>query len=68
MEYYDWSKNASKKSVEALFGKQTEDIPNVKEYSEAVSTLMNEGESEYSVTKYGDSVRKLLGLPDAPKT
>nr|CAI5832900.1 unnamed protein product [Callosobruchus analis] len=43
MEYYNWNNNASKKSVEALFGKPTEDIPNVQEYSEAVSTLINEG-------------------------
>nr|CAH7716719.1 unnamed protein product [Callosobruchus chinensis] len=43
MEYYHWNNNASKKSVEALFGKPTQDIPNAQEYSEAVSTLINEG-------------------------
>lgn len=43
MEYYDWNNNASKKSIEALFGKPAEEIPHIAEYSTAVSNLMNEG-------------------------
>lgn len=43
MEYYVWENNASKTSVEALFGKPAEEIPNVVEYSTAVTNLMNEG-------------------------
>lgn len=84
MEYYEWENNASKKSIEALFGKCAEEIPNIDQYSTAVSNLMNEGsisvlwlfflinsnifllilgESEYTVTKYGEAVRNMLGLP-----
>lgn len=83
MEYYDWSKNASKASIEAIFGKPSEEIPNIQDYSEKVISLMNEGkilwtrndiedihhsflgESEYSVSKYGEAVRKILDLPAA---
>lgn len=43
MEYYDWNKNASKASIEAIFGKSFEEISNISEYSEAVIFLMNEG-------------------------
>ncbi|KAJ8970214.1 hypothetical protein NQ314_001361 [Rhamnusium bicolor] len=63
MEYYDWNKNVSKASVEAIFGKSSEDIPNINVYSDAVSSLMNEGESEYTVSRYGHAVRLLLNLP-----
>lgn len=45
MEYYDWNKNASKASIEAIFGKKSEEIPNISEYSDAVTLLMNEGEN-----------------------
>ncbi|XP_018569209.1 28S ribosomal protein S35, mitochondrial [Anoplophora glabripennis] len=68
MEYYDWNKNASKASIEAIFGRLSEEIPNVSEYSDAVTFLMNEGESEYSVTKYGEVVRKILNLPSSIST
>lgn len=43
MEYYEWKNNASKKSIEALVGKPSDEIPNIEEYSTAVSNLMNEG-------------------------
>lgn len=43
MEYYDWNNNQSKKSVEEIFAKPSDQIPNIKTYSEAVSNLMNEG-------------------------
>ncbi|CAH0547645.1 unnamed protein product [Brassicogethes aeneus] len=63
MEYYNWEKNASKKSIEQIFGKPVEEIPNSKMYAEAVSNLMNEGESDYTIAKYGEAVRTLLNLP-----
>lgn len=43
MEYYDWKNNASKRSIETLFGKPSEEIPHINDYTTAVSSLMNEG-------------------------
>ncbi|KAF2892771.1 hypothetical protein ILUMI_13406 [Ignelater luminosus] len=63
MEYYDWKVSASKKSIETLFGKEHTDITHADTYSQTVDALMNEGESEYSVTKYGEAVRQMLQLP-----
>lgn len=63
MEYYDWQKNASKKSLETLFGKPYEEIQHGKKYAGAVDKYMNEGESEYTINNYGEAVRSLLGLP-----
>lgn len=63
MEYYDWQKNASKKSLETLFGKPYDEIQHGKEYAGAVDKYMNEGESEYTINNYGEAVRSLLGLP-----
>ncbi|XP_075990084.1 mitochondrial ribosomal protein S35 [Anticarsia gemmatalis] len=79
MEYYDWDKNASKKSVVNWYlatkneSKELTDdeyrdfdisvIPNAEEFKTAVSTWLNDGESEETVNKYGDAARKLLGLP-----
>ncbi|KRT80098.1 hypothetical protein AMK59_6902 [Oryctes borbonicus] len=63
MEYYDWNNNASKKTVEQMFKKEAKDIENINEYITAVSSLMNEGESDYTVNNYGLAVRKLLNLP-----
>ncbi|XP_050506569.1 28S ribosomal protein S35, mitochondrial [Diabrotica virgifera virgifera] len=68
MQYYDWQKNASKSSIEKLFGTSYDKIENVDEYVESVDKLMNEGENDYTVTKYGDAVRKLLGLPSPPSS
>lgn len=81
MEQYIWENNASKSSVEALFGTSTREIPHVEEYSAAVTRYMNEGnlnyfyssyfyfiiclilgENEYTISKYEDSVRKLLNI------
>ncbi|XP_019871921.2 28S ribosomal protein S35, mitochondrial [Aethina tumida] len=62
MEYYDWNNNQSKKSVEEIFAKPADQIPNIKTYSEAVSNLMNEGENDYTLTKYGEAVKQLLNL------
>ncbi|KAJ8976895.1 hypothetical protein NQ317_014066 [Molorchus minor] len=59
MEYYDWNKNASKTNIESYFGKPTEEIENIQLYSDTVSNLMNEGESEYTVSKYGEAVKDI---------
>lgn len=80
MEYYDFDKNQSKKHAinwymasNNDFKELTDDeyvsydisqIPNGEEYKDAVSKLMNDGESEETVENYGQAVRKLLGLPD----
>ncbi|XP_022833367.1 28S ribosomal protein S35, mitochondrial [Spodoptera litura] len=80
MEYYEWNNNASKKSLVNWFMRIKNDfkelseeeyrsfdvsvIPNAEGYKEAVSSLMNDGESDETVRKYGVSVRKLLGLPE----
>ncbi|XP_030751039.1 28S ribosomal protein S35, mitochondrial [Sitophilus oryzae] len=63
MEHYIWENNASKQSVEALFGQKVEEIPNIEEYSKAVTYYMNEGENDYTIGKYGEAVKKLLNLP-----
>lgn len=80
MEYYDWNNNASKKSLVNWYLRTqnesrdlTEDeyrnfdisgIEHAEEYKNAVSSLMNDGESITTVEKYGEVVRKVLGLPE----
>lgn len=44
MEVYDWSRNASKTNIEALFGSSVENISNVEDYRTATTALMNEGD------------------------
>lgn len=79
MEYYNWDNNRSKKNLVSWYlrvkneeGVLSEEeyraydisgIPHGEEYKNAVSELMNQGESERTVKNYGVSVRKLLGLP-----
>ncbi|EFA00783.1 small ribosomal subunit protein mS35 [Tribolium castaneum] len=67
MEVYIWENNASKTSIEALFGKEAKEIENVEQYSQAVVRYMNEGENQYTVEQYGDAVRKILNLPPVPR-
>lgn len=43
MECYDWNVSQSRKSLEAMFGKPYEEIPNSATYVDAVDKLMNEG-------------------------
>ncbi|CAH0404022.1 unnamed protein product [Chilo suppressalis] len=80
MEYYDWHKNASKKSLVQWFLRTNNEvcdlndddyvqydvsqIPNAEGYEKAVSSLMNDGESEETVNNYAIAVRKLLGVPE----
>ncbi|XP_050295803.1 28S ribosomal protein S35, mitochondrial [Anthonomus grandis grandis] len=65
MEYYDWGTNVSKKSIEAIFNKDSSEIPHSMEYSAAVVSYMNDGEDEYTISKYKEAVKKLLNLPAA---
>ncbi|KAM3955531.1 mitochondrial ribosomal protein S35 [Aphomia sociella] len=80
MEYYDFDKNPSKKSLVKWYMRvqnqnaeltdeeyknfDVSKIPNGELYKDAVSSYMNDGESEEVLEKYGTAVRKLLGLPD----
>lgn len=52
MEHYIWENNASKTSVEALFGSSAKEIPHVEEYSTAVTRYMNEGNSKYHYSNH----------------
>ncbi|KAK4876972.1 hypothetical protein RN001_009478 [Aquatica leii] len=63
MEFYDWNVSKSKSSIESIFGKPAEEIVKADVYSKAVGALMNEGENEYTLAKYGESVREMLQLP-----
>jgi len=63
MEFYDWNISASKATLESLFAKASSEIPHAESYSKAVNAVMNEGESEYVISKYGEAVRELLELP-----
>lgn len=79
MEYYDWDKQLSKKTlvnwhlkVNNIEKTLSDDeyvsfnisaIPNAEKYKGAVSSLLNDGESEATIETYGSAVRKLLGLP-----
>ncbi|XP_044753102.1 28S ribosomal protein S35, mitochondrial [Coccinella septempunctata] len=64
MEFYDWNTSKSKKNVEKLFGKESKSIENIDPYSDALNDLMNDGENQYNLTKYRESVKKLLQVPD----
>ncbi|KAJ8704877.1 hypothetical protein PYW08_012197 [Mythimna loreyi] len=80
MEYYDWNNNASKKALvnwhlqvknenqtltdEEYKSFDTSEIPYAEEYKNAVSSLINDGESDATVKNYGEVVRKLFGLPE----
>lgn len=63
MEVYNWNNSVSQKNLESMFGKPVDEILNSDTYSKAINSLMNEGENEYTVTKYGEAVRQLLQLP-----
>ena len=63
MEFYDWQKSSSKKSLEMLFQKGSNEIENNEVYSDAIGKLMNEGESQCTVNNYALAVRTLLNVP-----
>ncbi|GBP50035.1 28S ribosomal protein S35, mitochondrial [Eumeta japonica] len=79
MEYYDWDKNASKRSLVQWYyrfqgkdlpedvdyvGYDISEIPNGEQYKMAVNNLFNEGEKDETLLEYTKAVRKLFGLPD----
>lgn len=57
MEYYDWERNVSKTSVEAMFGCKAEDVPNINIYSEGITNYMNEGKKNVRIIQ-------LIGFSD----
>jgi hypothetical protein len=82
MERYIWENNASKSNIEKMFGRDAKDIGHIGTYSASVDKYMNEGEydlflaikekeflgeNEYTVTQYGEAVRKILDLPSIPE-
>ncbi|XP_063221170.1 small ribosomal subunit protein mS35 [Bacillus rossius redtenbacheri] len=69
MEYYDWDTSVSRQCVTTMLGWPDKDCepgpddqPHVLEYRDAVSALRNEGEDDYTLYKYKQSVKKLVGL------
>lgn len=74
MEYYDWDASMSRKSVMGLLSWKpvqnaeescTDDIQlDLKGYKEAVSNILNEGEEEYTLSRYKEEVKKLLSIQD----
>lgn len=71
MEYYDWEKNASKKSMEAVlrWNKSTDEpIPSLDAYASTVENLFNVGETLENIDEYKAEVMKLLGLQSIAST
>lgn len=65
MELYEWNRNKSREScMEILsWGKHADtETPCLKEYSQSVEQLFNDGENEYNLQKYKEAVLKVLGL------
>lgn len=74
MEYYDWDASASRKNVMGLLSWKPDQNAaemsadamdfDIKEFKEAVSKIMNEGEEEYTLSRYKEEVKKLFSLQD----
>ncbi|XP_031624502.1 28S ribosomal protein S35, mitochondrial [Contarinia nasturtii] len=65
MEYYDWQKNKSKESIEAIlrWGKtKDEPIKSTDAYAKSVEKIFNEGENQQNLQQYKEEVLKLLEL------
>lgn len=69
MEYYDWDKSKSRKSLTSLYSwpkmptdPNYEYIPHATEYKIAVSDLINKGEDQFSINKYRQAVKNVLNL------
>lgn len=69
MEYYDWDKSKSRKSLTSMYSwpkmptdSNYEYIPHATEYKIAVSDLINKGEDQFSINKYKQAVRNVLNL------
>ncbi|XP_011563742.2 28S ribosomal protein S35, mitochondrial [Plutella xylostella] len=79
MEYYDFDRNASRKNLINWYLKSKNEVKSMSEeeyrdfdisqidhaevYKNAVSKIMNDGESDDTLRSYDEAVRKLLGLP-----
>ena len=69
MEYYDWDKSISRKSLVTVHcwpniptDTNYEHIPSATEYKIAVSDLINNGEDSFSINKYKQAVKNVLHL------
>lgn len=69
MEEYIWSRNESKKSATAILNYGENDINREPpaEYGKTVEALINDGENQYNIVKYKESVLKMLNLPQMPE-
>ncbi|KAI4488305.1 hypothetical protein M0804_005153 [Polistes exclamans] len=69
MEYYDWDKSKSRQTLIKLhswpktsINVDIETIPSATEYKIAISELINQGEDEYTLTRYKEAVKNILNL------
>lgn len=65
MEYYDWQKNKSKETTEAIlkWGKKSgEPIKSTDAFAKSVEQIFNEGENDPNLHEYKEEVLKLLEL------
>lgn len=65
MEYYDWQKNQSKETIEAIlkWGKSSnEPIKSTANFAKSVEKIFNEGENDENLQEYKEEVLKLLEL------
>lgn len=69
MEYYDWDKSKSKRSLLNLHywpeppkSDDYSEVAHSDDYKTAVSDMINNGEDDNSVNKYKESVKQLLSL------
>lgn len=63
MEYYDWQKNKSRETTEAIlrWGKSSsESIKSTDAFAKSVEQIFNEGENEPNLQEYKEEVLKLF--------
>jgi small subunit ribosomal protein S35 len=65
MEHYDWYTSASRASIDQLTARKLDvDQKHVQNYSQVVTSLIDEGEDIQAINKYKEWTKKLLSLPD----
>lgn len=65
MEYYDWQKNKSRETTEAIlrWGKKNDEpIKSTGGFAKSVEKVFNEGENDQNLQEYKEEVLKLLEL------
>lgn len=65
MEYYDWQKNKSRETTEAIlrWGKKNDEpIKSTDGFAKSVEKVFNEGENDQNLQEYKEEVLKLLEL------